>query len=110
MKYLYRIFRLFFCPHECRRIEKINVFDNAESKLPHSTKYISECGRFGKIQMTRDLIHFNRLGLGLCIIAAFSFISYGIYLVTRNFGMWSILAPLILIEAYAIGRVCLDLR
>jgi hypothetical protein len=53
MKYLYKILRLFKCPHKWKIIKTIDVYENyfgTLSKLPIGEKYIKECKYCGEIR------------------------------------------------------------
>jgi len=53
MKWLYRIFRLFVCPHKYAVIQKVGVFSNDRDTLPFGAKFIVQCKRCGKIKTHR---------------------------------------------------------
>lgn len=52
MKWLYRIFRLFVCPHKYTIVEEIKLYCG-DSILPAGTKFIIQCKRCGKIKSHR---------------------------------------------------------
>lgn len=52
MKYLYKILRLFFCPHKLRTIHSINIMDPEQSnETPVALKLIGKCDYCGTIKV-----------------------------------------------------------
>lgn len=53
MKYLYKILRLFACPHKYFEFKKINIYDeydNPRTELPVQTKYVLKCRYYGELK------------------------------------------------------------
>lgn len=57
MKYLYKILRLFFCPHKYGKItHEIKVYEDGDnSKIPNFIKYIKECKYCGRMKEFKSL-------------------------------------------------------
>lgn len=53
MKWLYRIFRLFKCPHRYEHVSKIMEHLETVKEAPHAYVYVSRCRRCGKLRKFR---------------------------------------------------------
>ncbi len=53
MKDLYKILRLFFCPHKYESIGEHEVFQTRNYSLPIRIEYVSRCKYCGKIKKTK---------------------------------------------------------
>jgi len=47
MRWLYKILRLFFCPHRFKRTNEIHLLNGGKQ---YGTKYVGECRYCGKIK------------------------------------------------------------
>lgn len=53
MKYLYKILRLFFCPHKYTILYKVSCFDGSDAIMPSYYKYHLRCRYCGKIKVKK---------------------------------------------------------
>lgn len=50
MKWIYRILRLFFCPHKYEVFHTIKEYERESDTVPSSTIIILQCNRCGKMR------------------------------------------------------------
>ncbi len=53
MKYLYKILRLFVCPHKWILKEVVEVYEYSTSKLPYCRKRTLQCKYCGKLKFRK---------------------------------------------------------
>jgi hypothetical protein len=50
MRWLYRILRIFFCPHRWHEFDRIRVFEPEQSH-PFGDRYVLQCRYCGKLRV-----------------------------------------------------------